>query len=209
VRVFSTACDSAAITSIVSKRWPFSFIFNRGNREKSQWPTQASRVGGLYSPFVGPWSLFQFLNLYTVGTTPWTGDQPVAMPLPTHRTTETQNKRSQTSVPLVGFEPTIPVFERAKTVHDLDRAATLIGSCVNYTAKNKLLLGLYGNKIWFMDSTTACIISVMLLTQSYLKVYHAVRFLEHGSGYSASPYSSSRLIGQNPPHYLQFETRMR
>jgi hypothetical protein len=25
-----------------------------------------------------------FLILYTVGTTPWTGDQPVARPLPTH-----------------------------------------------------------------------------------------------------------------------------
>jgi hypothetical protein len=27
----------------------------------------------------------------------------------------------------VGFQPTIPVFERAKTVHALDRAATVIG----------------------------------------------------------------------------------
>jgi hypothetical protein len=26
----------------------------------------------------------------------------------------------------VGFEPTIPVFERANTVHALDRAATVI-----------------------------------------------------------------------------------
>jgi hypothetical protein len=30
-------------------------------------------------------------------------------------------------MPQVGFEPTIPVFERAKKVHSLDRAATLIG----------------------------------------------------------------------------------
>jgi hypothetical protein len=30
-------------------------------------------------------------------------------------------------MPRVGFEPTIPVFERAKTVHVLDRAATVIG----------------------------------------------------------------------------------
>jgi hypothetical protein len=29
-------------------------------------------------------------------------------------------------MPRVGFEPTIPVFERAKTVHSLDRAATVI-----------------------------------------------------------------------------------
>jgi hypothetical protein len=28
----------------------------------------------------------------------------------------------------VGFKPTIPVFERAKTVHDSDRAATVIGT---------------------------------------------------------------------------------
>jgi hypothetical protein len=27
----------------------------------------------------------------------------------------------------VGFESTIPLFERAKTVHALDRSATLIG----------------------------------------------------------------------------------
>jgi hypothetical protein len=31
-------------------------------------------------------------------------------------------------MPLVGFEPTIPAFERAKTFHALDRAATVIGS---------------------------------------------------------------------------------
>jgi hypothetical protein len=28
---------------------------------------------------------------------------------------------------LVGFEPTIPVFEQTKTVHALDRTATTIG----------------------------------------------------------------------------------
>jgi hypothetical protein len=30
-------------------------------------------------------------------------------------------------MPRAGFEPTIPAFERAKTVHALDRAATVIG----------------------------------------------------------------------------------
>jgi hypothetical protein len=30
-------------------------------------------------------------------------------------------------MPRVGFEPTIPGFERAKTVHALDCAATVIG----------------------------------------------------------------------------------
>jgi hypothetical protein len=30
-------------------------------------------------------------------------------------------------MPWVGFEPTTPVLERAKTVHALDRAASVIG----------------------------------------------------------------------------------
>jgi hypothetical protein len=30
-------------------------------------------------------------------------------------------------MPLVGFEPTTPVFELAKTVDALDRAATVVG----------------------------------------------------------------------------------
>jgi hypothetical protein len=80
-------------------------------------------------PFVGPWPLLQFRNLfYTDGRTRWTSDQPVARPLPTHRTTQTQNKRTETSISGVGFEPTIPAFDRVKTVHALDRAATVIGS---------------------------------------------------------------------------------
>jgi hypothetical protein len=35
----------------------------------------------------------------------------------------------------VGFEPMIPVFERAKTVHALDRAATVIGNYFEYAVK--------------------------------------------------------------------------
>jgi hypothetical protein len=38
------------------------------------------------------WTLavFQFLNPYTVGRTPWTGDQPVARPLPTQESKITE-----------------------------------------------------------------------------------------------------------------------
>jgi hypothetical protein len=79
-------------------------------------------------PFVGPWPFFSFLILYTIGRTPWTRDQPVARPLPIHRATQRQIKRTQTSMPWVGFKPTIPPFEREKTVHALDRAAIVIGS---------------------------------------------------------------------------------
>jgi hypothetical protein len=45
------------------------------------------------------------------------GDQPVARPLPAYRRAQTQNKRTQTSMPRVAIEPTILVFERVKTVH--------------------------------------------------------------------------------------------
>jgi hypothetical protein len=34
-------------------------------------------------------------------------------------------------MPRVGFEPTIPVFERAKTVDALDRAAAVIDDCTH------------------------------------------------------------------------------
>jgi hypothetical protein len=59
------------------------------------------------------------------------GDQPFARPLPAHRTAQTQNKRTQTSMPQVGFKPMIPVSERVKTVHALDRTATVIGTSVS------------------------------------------------------------------------------
>jgi hypothetical protein len=53
-------------------------------------------------------------------------DQLVARPLPTQKTTQTQNKRTQTSMLRVGFEPTMSVFQRTKAVHALDRAAAVI-----------------------------------------------------------------------------------
>jgi hypothetical protein len=76
------------------------------------------------------WTLvaFQFLNLpYTqsvgllgLGFSPPQGRYP-------HTEQYRQNNRTQTSMLRVGFEPTIPVFERAKTVYALGRAASVIG----------------------------------------------------------------------------------
>jgi hypothetical protein len=91
----------------------------------------------------GPWPFIQLPNLYTVGRTLWTSDQPVARPLPTHRTTQTQNKRTQTSMPWVVFEPMIPAFERAKTVNVFYRAATVIGK---YTPVNNN----YNNNYYYL-----------------------------------------------------------
>jgi hypothetical protein len=42
-----------------------------------------------------------------------------------------RKKRTQTSMPLVGFEPMIPAFKLAKTVYALGRAATVIGLISN------------------------------------------------------------------------------
>jgi hypothetical protein len=75
------------------------------------------------------WTLaafFSFLIFYTDSRIPSARDQPFARPLPVCRTAQTQNKHTQTSAPQVGFEPTILVFQPAKTVHALDGAATVI-----------------------------------------------------------------------------------
>jgi hypothetical protein len=80
----------------------------------------------LYGPLFCLGCSFSFLILYKVGRTPWTGGQPVARPLPTHRTTQTQ-KSTQTSMPRVAFKPKIPFFEPEKTVHALECGATVIG----------------------------------------------------------------------------------
>jgi hypothetical protein len=72
------------------------------------------------------------------------GDQPDARPLPTHRTARARVKRTQTSMPRVGFETTTPVIERATKCHALDRAATVIGSYETPTKQN-LATTLYVN----------------------------------------------------------------
>jgi hypothetical protein len=69
-------------------------------------------------------ALFQFPNLYTGGKTPWTSDQLVARPLPTHDNTNT-GKHIYTPLnihaPKAGFEPAVTASERSRTVHALDR----------------------------------------------------------------------------------------
>jgi hypothetical protein len=81
----------------------------------------------IYGSTVLFWTLagfFSFLILYTVGRTSCMGDQPVGRPLHTQKATQTQNKLTKTSMPLVRFDTAIPAFERAKTVHALDCVAT-------------------------------------------------------------------------------------
>jgi hypothetical protein len=74
------------------------------------------------------WTLAAFsVYLPTLGRPPGAGDQAVSRPVHIYGATQTQTKCTQKSIALVGFEPLIPAFERAKTVHALDLAATVTG----------------------------------------------------------------------------------
>jgi hypothetical protein len=55
-------------------------------------------------------------------------------------------------MPRVGFEPTIPVFEWAKTVHALDGAATVTGTCLY----KKKLRGFSPQANYTDQATAAC-----------------------------------------------------
>jgi hypothetical protein len=68
----------------------------------------------VYSPFVGPWPLFQFLDPIQLVGFLGRGISP------------SQGRYLHTE------QPTIPAFERAKTVHALDCVATVIGTITDY-----------------------------------------------------------------------------
>jgi hypothetical protein len=78
-------------------------------------------------PFVGPWSLFQCLDLFTQsvgllgrGISPSQGR--------CLHTGEHKDKiNAQASMPQGGFEPTFSVFEWTNTFHAFDRATTVVG----------------------------------------------------------------------------------
>jgi hypothetical protein len=53
--------------------------------------------------------------------TPWTGDRPIAKLVPTQHSTD---KCVHITIPRTGFESTISVFGRSKTIRALDSVAT-------------------------------------------------------------------------------------
>jgi hypothetical protein len=89
-----------------------------------------------YSPNLGlglpPWNSpfhLGFLDLrQSVGLLGRVISSSQGLYLYTNTEKRTQRQKHQTSMPLVGFELTIPASERAKTVHALDRSATVTGT---------------------------------------------------------------------------------
>jgi hypothetical protein len=62
----------------------------------------------------------------------------------------------------VGFDPTITAFERAKTVHALDRAATVIGIKVHWLLYLPPALTL-GNSAFYSKLVSICDILVYIV----------------------------------------------
>jgi hypothetical protein len=91
----------------------------------SSWP---------YSHLLGLGRFSSFLTLYRVGRTPWTWISP-SQCLCLHTEQHKQNKRTQTSMPRVGFEPMTSTFGRPNTFRTLDLAGTLVGIKYRYRLK--------------------------------------------------------------------------
>jgi hypothetical protein len=77
-------------------------------------------------PFVGPWPLFQFLDLFTQSVRLLGRESSPSQGRYLHIEQHKHGKTHTDIMPQVGFEPMIPVLERTKTVHALDRAATVM-----------------------------------------------------------------------------------
>jgi hypothetical protein len=83
-------------------------------------------------------------------------------------------------MPGVGFEPTIPMFERAKTVHALGRAANVIGtSCCNIL------------KLHILLTECICVLCMVLKVSSDL----------------CPPISVNRLVFVTERYYVSCEVR--
>jgi hypothetical protein len=87
---------------------------------------QSLSTKSIYVTIALCWALAALSLFYLIDNRQDSSDGESACPA--HRTTQTQNKCTQRSMPQVGFEPTMLVLQRTKTVHALDREVTVIGS---------------------------------------------------------------------------------
>jgi hypothetical protein len=109
--------------------------------EKVSWrAVRYKYVGCSHTPFVattptGAWPTsmklsvsLRFTRSYIFGRTPWAGDLLVARPLPVHKHRKTHTPTQTLNIhALSGVRIHIPASERGKTVHALDRSATVTG----------------------------------------------------------------------------------
>jgi hypothetical protein len=103
----------------------------------------------------------------TVGRTPL--DEGPARRRDLYLTTHNTHKR-QTSIPPVGFEPTILVSERPKT-HVLDRTATGIGHYVIDLVKRKISFGLAQKEHHYSKTASSSDTDKSVLPRVTMKVY--------------------------------------
>jgi hypothetical protein len=129
-----------------------SLVKRDSNRQRSRIPGHAASwcqnnlqqctvlLLWLYSPLLCLGRFFSFLIRYTVGRTPWTGDQSVTRLLPTHRINAHNTDIHASSGIRVH---TIPAFEKAKKVRVLrprdhcDRPILTCRNQVTGTGTNK------------------------------------------------------------------------
>jgi hypothetical protein len=76
----------------------------------------------------------------------------------------------------VGFEPTIPTFERAKTVHALDRAAPVTGSTNHYPLQ-------------FISTSFSCFLAIL----SHFSLYCGIFAQSKNCGAREAAVASERL----------------
>jgi hypothetical protein len=131
----------------------------------------------------------KLMNLFrTVGRTPWMGDRPDARPLPTHTHTHrgknNREKCGHTSMPRVGFEPTIPVFERPKTVRASDCSAIGTSLCESSEVYSPLLCLrsmslLLHTAIWIVTANLSSGKRGQLVHNSVCHTHHLVQCRGH------------------------------
>jgi hypothetical protein len=91
-----------------------------------------SFINGFVAFFVGPCLFFSFFITQTVGLLGRgiSSSQSRYLHIGQHK--HRNKTHTQTSMSWTKFEPMIPAFERAETLHALDHTVTVIGSLISY-----------------------------------------------------------------------------
>jgi hypothetical protein len=125
----------------------------------------------------GPCPLIQFCNHFsqTVGLLGWViiSSQGLYLITGQHRhRINTYTHTHQTSLTWVGFERTIPVSERGKTVHALDRAAAVTGKVLNKTTVREYTHGIHGLQDSQLTSLSKCRSIYMFIFHQNISITH-------------------------------------